>query len=76
MPLEFRTVFVLYELEEMTTVEVAALLQLPLGTAASRLRRARALFQETIAKIQAETVGEAEEPRRCRSLKSKCDPRA
>lgn len=57
MPLRLRTVFVLYELEEMTTVEVAALLDVPLGTAASRLRRARALFKETIERIREERSG-------------------
>ncbi|HEY3493949.1 MAG TPA: sigma-70 family RNA polymerase sigma factor [Polyangiaceae bacterium] len=41
MPLELRTVFVLFELEQMTKTEVAALLELPVGTAVSRLRRAR-----------------------------------
>jgi len=41
---ELRTVFILYELEQMTTPEIALLLGVPLGTAASRLRRARAAF--------------------------------
>jgi RNA polymerase sigma-70 factor, ECF subfamily len=41
MDLDLRTVIVLYELEEMSTPEIAALLGIPLGTAASRLRRAR-----------------------------------
>lgn len=41
MDLDLRTVLVLYELEEMSTPEIAALLGIPLGTAASRLRRAR-----------------------------------
>ena len=39
------TVFVLYELEEMTTVDIAKLLQIPNGTVASRLRRAREAFR-------------------------------
>jgi RNA polymerase sigma-70 factor, ECF subfamily len=41
MPLELRAVFVLYELEQLTMAEIAALLELPPGTVASRLRRAR-----------------------------------
>ncbi len=41
MPEELREVFVLFELEEMTTPEIATLLEIPTGTAASRLRRAR-----------------------------------
>jgi RNA polymerase sigma-70 factor, ECF subfamily len=44
MDSELRTVFVLYELEEFTVPEIAELTQLPLGTAASRLRRAREQF--------------------------------
>jgi RNA polymerase sigma-70 factor (ECF subfamily) len=48
MPLELRTVFVLFELEQMTKSEVAALLELPVGTAVSRLRRARELFREAL----------------------------
>ena len=48
MPLELRTVFVLFELEQMTKTEVAAMLELPVGTAVSRLRRARELFRESL----------------------------
>ncbi len=46
LPLELRAVFVLYELEELTMAEVAATLELPPGTVASRLRRSREQFQE------------------------------
>jgi RNA polymerase sigma-70 factor (ECF subfamily) len=48
MPLELRTVFVLFELEQMTKSEVSALLGLPVGTAVSRLRRAREMFRESL----------------------------
>ena len=48
MPLELRTVFVLFELEQMTKTEVAGMLELPVGTAVSRLRRARELFRESL----------------------------
>jgi RNA polymerase sigma-70 factor (ECF subfamily) len=41
MPLELRAVLVLYEIEEHTMAEIAALLEVPAGTVASRLRRAR-----------------------------------
>lgn len=44
---EKRTVFVLYELEEMTAQEIADVTNLPIGTVASRLRRAREQFQKT-----------------------------
>jgi RNA polymerase sigma-70 factor, ECF subfamily len=45
MPLELRTVLVLFELEQLTKNEVAELLDLPVGTAVSRLRRAREEFR-------------------------------
>lgn len=45
LPLELRVVFVLYELEELTMAEIAATLELPPGTVASRLRRAREQFE-------------------------------
>jgi len=48
MPLELRTVLVLFELEQMTKNEVAALLELPVGTAVSRLRRAREEFRSQL----------------------------
>jgi RNA polymerase sigma-70 factor (ECF subfamily) len=42
---DHRAVFVLAELDDFTTPEIASLLEIPLGTAASRLRRAREKFQ-------------------------------
>jgi RNA polymerase sigma-70 factor, ECF subfamily len=45
LPLELRVVFVLYELEELTMAEIATTLELPPGTVASRLRRARETFE-------------------------------
>jgi RNA polymerase sigma-70 factor (ECF subfamily) len=45
MPMELRTVLVLFELEQMTKVEVSTLLGIPVGTAVSRLRRAREEFK-------------------------------
>jgi RNA polymerase sigma-70 factor (ECF subfamily) len=53
LPLELRAVFVLYELEELTMAEIAATLELPPGTVASRLRRSREQF-ETLASGVAE----------------------
>lgn len=46
MPDALRVVLVLSELEELTNPEVGQLLGLPLGTVASRLRRARLCFRE------------------------------
>jgi RNA polymerase sigma-70 factor (ECF subfamily) len=45
LPLEQRTVFVLFELEGFTLPEISATLDIPLGTATSRLRRARDKFE-------------------------------
>jgi RNA polymerase sigma-70 factor, ECF subfamily len=49
---DLRVVFVLFELEEMPTAEIAALLAIPPGTVASRLRRAREEFEVQIARIK------------------------
>ena len=51
---ELRTVFVLFELEELTSVEIAELLSLPVGTVASRLRRARDVFQRAVTGLERE----------------------
>lgn len=45
MAFDLRTVFVLYEVEELTVPKIAELLDLKVGTVASRLRRAREEFQ-------------------------------
>jgi RNA polymerase sigma-70 factor, ECF subfamily len=47
-----RSVFVLHAFEEMTMSEIAELLGVPAGTVASRLRRARTLFKETIVALK------------------------
>jgi RNA polymerase sigma-70 factor (ECF subfamily) len=48
MPLELRVVFVLFELEQTTMAEIATLLGVPAGTVASRLRRAREAFYQSV----------------------------
>lgn len=53
LPEDARDVFVLYELEGLTMAEIAAALELPAGTAASRLRRARELFAAAVARLEA-----------------------
>jgi RNA polymerase sigma-70 factor (ECF subfamily) len=45
LPLDQRTVFVLFELEGFSLPEIAESLAIPLGTATSRLRRARDRFE-------------------------------
>jgi RNA polymerase sigma-70 factor, ECF subfamily len=51
MPDDLRTVFVLFELSELSTQEIAAELALPMGTVASRLRRAREMFTRLSARF-------------------------
>jgi RNA polymerase sigma-70 factor (ECF subfamily) len=50
LPEDQRTVFVLFEIEQLTSVEIASVLDLPIGTVASRLRRAREQFQAELAR--------------------------
>ncbi|WP_394823826.1 RNA polymerase sigma factor [Pendulispora albinea] len=57
LPLKLRSVFILFELEQMTKNEIAATLDLPEGTVASRLRRARELVEATIARLRAGEAG-------------------
>ncbi len=58
MPEELRAVFVLHEIEGTTMVEIARGLELPPGTVASRLRRARDIFHDTAARLRASTRGQ------------------
>lgn len=53
LPLELRTVFVMFELEGMEIQEIAVLEGIPLGTASSRLRRARAEFSSIARRVHA-----------------------
>ncbi len=52
MDVDLRAVFVLFELEEMTTADIASVLEIPTGTVASRLRRARSEFRERVAVLE------------------------
>jgi RNA polymerase sigma-70 factor (ECF subfamily) len=49
----FREILTLYEIEELTMPEVAVALEIPEGTAASRLRRAREEFSRKIGRLTA-----------------------
>jgi RNA polymerase sigma-70 factor (ECF subfamily) len=51
MPIDLRQVLVLFELEQLTTTEVSGVLKVPRGTVASRLRRAREVFRETVSRM-------------------------
>jgi RNA polymerase sigma-70 factor (ECF subfamily) len=61
MPLELRTVFVLHELEGLEVRDIAALEEIPVGTAASRLRRAREEFSAIARRIRAAMAHEGRE---------------
>ena len=52
MDANLRDVLMLYEFEEMTTAEIASILEIPSGTVASRLRRARAEFRERVSSME------------------------
>lgn len=56
LPIDLRTVLVLFEFEELSIDEIAATLGIPRGTAASRLRRAREEFSAALARWKARTV--------------------
>jgi RNA polymerase sigma-70 factor (ECF subfamily) len=62
IPVELRLVFVLYEVEELTSPEIAAMLGVPLGTVASRLRRGRESFQVIVKRMQAAQRARGEAP--------------
>ncbi|HYO93134.1 MAG TPA: sigma-70 family RNA polymerase sigma factor [Polyangiaceae bacterium] len=54
LPLEQRTVFILFELEAMTGEEIAEALAIPLGTVYSRLRLARVTFRRAVLRAPGE----------------------
>ena len=64
IPDEQRAVFCLFELEGMTGEEVAESLEIPLGTAYSRLRLARAAFSAAAAELVGPHEARAESRRR------------
>jgi RNA polymerase sigma-70 factor, ECF subfamily len=51
LPLEYRVVFVMFEVEGMTTEAIAESLGAPLGTVYSRLYRARKRFARAVARL-------------------------
>ena len=53
LDLDLRAVFVLHELEELSMAEIATTLDVPAGTVASRLRRAREAFRAEVARRKA-----------------------
>jgi RNA polymerase sigma-70 factor, ECF subfamily len=53
MRFDERTVFVLFELEELSMAEIAEIIEIPPGTVASRLRRAREEFHAQAKRVRA-----------------------
>jgi RNA polymerase sigma-70 factor (ECF subfamily) len=49
---ELAETFVLYEIEGLVSSEIAALLEIPVGSVASRLRRAREQFRDAVTRIE------------------------
>lgn len=58
---DLRMVFVLFELEGLTLPEIATAADIPLGTATSRLRRAREAFQDIVKRRNAAASSRARE---------------
>lgn len=58
MPIDLRTVLVLFELESLEVKQIAEIEQIPVGTAASRLRRAREEFSSIAKRIRAGLAAE------------------
>jgi len=54
---ELVTVFVLFELEGLSAPEIAQLVDIPVGTVASRLRRARATFRAAARRMELAYAG-------------------
>lgn len=53
LPLELRAVLVLHEIDELSAAEIAEVVGVPVGTAASRLRRAREVFAQRVRRLEA-----------------------
>ena len=56
MPIDLRTVFVLFEIEGLEVRQIAEIEEIPLGTASSRLRRAREEFSAIAKRVRANLV--------------------
>jgi len=62
MPDNLKEAFILFELEDMSVPQIAEMLAIPTGTVASRLRRARALFQKAVAELRGQEALHSQEP--------------
>jgi RNA polymerase sigma-70 factor (ECF subfamily) len=62
LPDDLRTVFVLFEVEELSSAEIGEALGLPQGTVKSRLRRAREEFTHHVEQLRARTHADGRQP--------------
>lgn len=60
LPMDLRAVFVLFEIEGVESPEIASILEIPVGTVASRLRRAREGFRAEAGKLRARLARRSE----------------
>ena len=58
LPVEYREVLVLFELEELSYAETAAVLECPIGTVRSRLHRARASLRAALQSSESDSPSE------------------
>jgi RNA polymerase sigma-70 factor (ECF subfamily) len=49
LPVDFRMIIILCDLEEFSYEEMARILDIPIGTVRSRLHRARAILKDSLA---------------------------
>lgn len=74
MDTDLVAVFSLYEIEGLSSPEIAELLDVPLGTVASRLRRAREAFRACAARLEAQShFGRQERAQTFPPLRSESD---
>ena len=77
LDIDVRGVFVLFELEELTAPQIAELLGIPVGTVASRLRRAREVFRAALnARLEPKTEGRGSDTERPVALGTEIEPDA
>lgn len=57
IPVDERMAFILYEIEELTLSEIAEILEVPMGTVSSRLRRARKGVEDIVRRRSARRGG-------------------
>jgi RNA polymerase sigma-70 factor (ECF subfamily) len=48
LPVDFRTVIILCDIEEFTYEEIAKIIDIPIGTVRSRLHRARKMLRDAL----------------------------